>query len=54
MIFFTRELYRGYQEKSGWTRAATVKTNPQLQTLPEVFPAYPTLPSGFSNQVLEA
>src|SRR5437868_11574169 len=27
MIFFTRELYQGYQEKSGWTRSATVKTN---------------------------
>src|SRR3954465_15060412 len=27
MIFFTRALYDGYQEESGWTRTATAKTN---------------------------
>lgn len=26
MIFITRELYDGWQEKSGWTRTATAKT----------------------------
>jgi len=29
MIFFTRELYEGYQDKSGWTRTATTKANRQ-------------------------
>lgn len=27
MIFFTRELYNGYQPKSGWERKAITKTN---------------------------
>ena len=31
MIFFTRELYEGYQDKSGWTRMASRKAGRNLK-----------------------
>jgi hypothetical protein len=37
MIFFTRELYKGYQEKSGWTRTATTKANRNFKLYQKYF-----------------
>jgi hypothetical protein len=37
MIFFTRELYQGYQDKSGWTRTATTKTNRRFKLYKKYF-----------------
>jgi Protein of unknown function (DUF4085) len=37
MLFFTRELYEGYQEKSGWTRTATTKANRNFKLYEKYF-----------------
>ena len=37
MIFYTRELFKGYQDDSGWTRKATANLNRNIIVYKEYF-----------------
>jgi len=53
MIFFTRELYEGYQEESGWTRKATTKAYRNIKLYKKYFrlirPFLPDSAAKFEN-----